>query len=211
MKNSKHKIVLDFDDTIVKSSEQIIAMLNKKYNLHKTMDDLTDWNYGSIYSNITDQEVTDLYSSSEFFNQVKPNTGVINFLVEFRYDYQYVVCTKGSIQNLKRKKQFLTTFFSFLNIRDWEFIGLPITNDAEHNLNKSVVDLSDCLFCVDDNIEALLSMNAPKKILIKNYRDFSWNEVPVNREDVYVINDFNDLIEMCRFDMKLRNEGIYLG
>ena len=74
-----------------------------------------------------------------------------------------------------------------------------------------MVDFSDCLFAVDDNINALLSINTSKKILIKNYSEYYWNETPINREDVYVINTFYELTQMCNFDIKLRNEGIYIG
>ena len=106
---------------------------------------------------------------------------------------------------------FLCHCFKQLNIQDWEFIGLETNDDSEYNLNKSMIDLSDCLFAVDDNINALLSINTPKKILLKNYAEYYWNETPINREDVYVINTFDELTEMCNFDIKLRNEGIYIG
>ena len=88
---------------------------------------------------------------------------------------------------------------------------METNDDTDYNLNKSIVDFSDCLFAIDDNVNALVSINAPKKILIKNYAEYYWNKTPINREDTYVINDFNDLIEMCDFDKKLRNEGIRIG
>lgn len=211
MKLEKQKIVLDFDDTLVKSSEQIIQMLNQRYNLNKTIEDLKDWGYSSIYSNITSQEVTDLYASEEFFEKVNWNEGVIIFLLEFKKYYNYIICSKGSKKNLKLKKEFLTKWFDKFNIKDWEFIGLETNDDTDYNLNKSAIDFSNCLFAIDDNVNALLSINTPKKILIKNYAEYYWNETPINKEDVYIINNFYELIEMCKFDIKLRNEGIYIG
>ena len=53
----KRKVVFDFDDTLVKSSEEIIRQINNKYNLNKTIDDLTDWNYSSIYKELKETEV----------------------------------------------------------------------------------------------------------------------------------------------------------
>ena len=211
MKLEKQKIVLDFDDTLVKSSEQIIQMLNQKYNLNKTIEDLKDWGYSSIYPNITSQEVTELYASEEFFKKVSWNEGARLFLLEFKKHYNYIVCSKGSKKNLKLKKDFLIEWFDNLGIKDWEFIGLETNDDTDYNLNKSMVNFSDCLFALDDNVNALLSINTPKKILIKNYAEYYWNKTPINREDVYVINNFYDLIEICKFDIKLRNEGIYIG
>lgn len=211
MNLEKQKIVLDFDDTLVKSSEQIIQMLNQRHNLNKTIKDLTDWGYSSIYPQITNQEVTELYSSYQFFEEVDWNKGVHKFLTTFKNEYNFIICSKGSKKNLMLKKQFLEYWFPLFHIKDWEFIGLETHDDSDYNLNKSMVDFSDCLFCVDDNVNALLSINTPKKILIKNFAEYYWNKTPINREDVYVINDFYDLIKMCEFDMKLRNEGIYIG
>lgn len=211
MKLEKQKIVLDFDDTLVKSSEQIIQMLNQKYNLNKTIKNLKDWGYSSIYPQITSQEVTELYADEEFFKNVNWNDGVKRFLSKFKKDYNFIICSKGSKQNLYFKHLFLIAQFEEMNITDWEFIGLETNDDIDCNLDKSMVDFSDCLFAVDDNVSALLSINTPKKILIKNYAEYYWNKTPINREDIYVINDFNDLIEMCDFDKKLRNEGIRIG
>ena len=211
MKLEKQKIVLDFDDTLVRSSEQIIQMLNQKYNLNKTIKGLKEWGYSSIYPQITSQEVTELYADKEFFKNVNWNNGAKQFLSKFKKDYNFIICSKGSKQNLYFKHLFLIAQFEEMNITDWEFIGLETNDDTDCNLNKSIVDFSDCLFAVDDNVSALLSINAPKKILIKNYAEYYWNKTPINREDTYVINDFNELIEMCNFDKKLRNEGICIG
>lgn len=211
MSLEKQKIVLDFDDTLVKSSEQIIEMLNQKHNLNKTIKDLTDWNYASIYPKITTQEITELYSDKTFFENVKWNDGAKSFLLEFKENYKFVICSKGSKQNLYFKHLFLMTRFEEMNILDWEFIGLKTNDDTDYNLNKSIIDFSDCLFAIDDNINALLSINTPKKILIKNYAEYYWNKTPINREDVYVINNFNELNSMCEFDRKLRKEGIHIG
>ena len=211
MNIQKQKIVLDFDDTMVKSSEQIIRMLNKKYGLNKTIEDLKDWSYSSIYPKITNAEIQELYSSIEFFNQVEWNIGVQEFLIKFNNEYEFIICSKGSKQNLFLKELFLNQHMSKMHIQDWTFIGLELNDETNCELNKSCIDFSNCIFAIDDNTNALLSINVPKKILIKNYADYYWNEIPTNQEDLYVVNTFDDLTEMCEFDIKLRNEGIYIG
>lgn len=211
MNLTKQKIVLDFDDTLVKSSEQIIHMINQKYNLNKTIEDLKDWNYTSIYPLLTPQEVTEFYSSEQFFKEVTWNEGARVFLLNFKKDYEFIVCSKGSEKNLSLKKSFLTFWFERLNIKDWKFIGIETKEDSDYTLNKSMIDFSDCIFCIDDNVNALLSINTPKKILLKNYAEYYWNKTPINREDVYVINNFYELNKMCMFDKKLKEEGVYIG
>lgn len=210
MKNIKPSIVLDFDDTLVNSSIQIINMLNQKYKLNKTIADLTDWNYSSIYSNITPKEVIEMYASPQFFNGITWGEGARLFLLEFSPLYKFIICSKGSLKNLELKKAFLTKWFTKMQIFDWEFVGIENDEEADFHLDKSSIDFSETLFCVDDNTNALLSINSPKKFLIKNYKDCYWNKTPINREDVYVINNFYDLIKICKFDEYLRKEGVCL-
>lgn len=48
-RNKKIKIYFDVDDTILNSSEAVIEILSHKYKINKTIKDLKDWNYQSIY------------------------------------------------------------------------------------------------------------------------------------------------------------------
>jgi 5'(3')-deoxyribonucleotidase len=205
----KRKVVFDFDDTLVKSSEEIIRQINNKYNLNKTINDLTDWNYSSIYKELKETEVLDLYASQEFFDNVKLNNGAKEFIDKFHSVYKFVVCSKGTKLNLEKKERFCDKLFENY---DYEFIGLEFNNEKDtKQLNKSCIDFSDCLFCLDDNVSSLTSINTPKKVLIKNYHEFPWNETPINETNIYVINSFKELEQICDFDLKLRNEGIVIG
>ena len=111
MKLEKNKIVLDFDDTLVKSSEQIIRMLNERYGLNKSIKDLTDWSYTSIYPRISIKEITELYASPQFFEQVHWNDSALKFILWFRDEYHFIICSKGSKENLRQKERFLSTWF----------------------------------------------------------------------------------------------------
>ena len=162
MNIQKQKIVLDFDDTMVKSSEQIIRMLNKKYGLNKTIEDLKDWSYSSIYPKITNAEIQELYSSIEFFNQVEWNIGVQEFLIKFNNEYEFIICSKGSKQNLLLKELFLNQHMSKMHIYDCAFIGLELNDETNCELNKSCIDFSNGKFAIDDNTNALLIINVPK-------------------------------------------------
>lgn len=213
MNFSKRKIVLDFDDTLFKSSEKVIEILNHRYGLNKTIKDLKDWGYCSIYGKITQQEVLDIYASEKMFmgdSYSLLNEGVVDFLKYAKNKYQIVIYTKGSKQNLINKKKFCDKNKTLFG-KDYEFLGIETFDEKEgYKLDKSLYDLSDCLFAVDDNIEALNSMNVPFKILIKNYQEQNWNKTPIN-SNVYVINNFNELLVMCQFDEQLRDKGEIIG
>ena len=51
------KVFCDFDNTLVMSDRTIIDMINKKYKINKTENDIHDWGYRSILENIKKEEV----------------------------------------------------------------------------------------------------------------------------------------------------------
>ena len=63
---SKLKLYLDCDDTITNSSETVVKIICKRHGINKTIKDLKDFEYKSIYKNITTEEVIDIYESDEF-------------------------------------------------------------------------------------------------------------------------------------------------
>ena len=199
--NYKPSIVLDFDDTLVKSSEAIIKILNKKFGLNKTVADSKDWNFRSINRNLTEQDIDNLFATKEFFEIVRWNDNAIDFLKKFQEEYDYIICSKGTKNNLILKKDFLELELKVKLGINYEFIGLEFSQN-ESSLAKGDINFSQCLFCIDDNTEAVKSINTPVKFLIKNFTDTSWNQTPKNLEGLYVVNTFKEIIEICDFDLE---------
>jgi hypothetical protein len=212
-KLEKKKIVLDFDDTIVKSKEEVLRQINNTYKINKDISELKDYGFKTINGDMTREEVLSFFENKEFFDNVKLNNGIYEFFEEFKDTYYFIICTKGTIDNLTRKIDYLIRLFNVLgfNIDEWEFLGAVIDTEQKASFDKSKYDFSDCLFAVDDNVFCLESMNVHKKILIKNHFESYWSEVPINSKNYYVVNDFYDIIEMCRFDQKLNEKGIILN
>ena len=206
----KPNIVLDFDDTLVKSSEAIIKMLNKKFGLNKTISDSKDWNFRSINRNLTEQDINNLFATKEFFDTVQWNENAIKFLQKFKKEYNYIICSKGTKQNLELKEVFLEKELKEKFQIDYDFIGLEFINQKS-SLNKGSINFSQCLFCIDDNTEAIESINTPIKFLIKNYTNTNWNQTPKNMEGVYVVNTFEEIIQVCEFDLELKRKGEKIG
>lgn len=205
---TKRSIVLDFDDTLVKSSEQIVRMINQKYHTNKNIEHLSEWDYSSIYPGITKEEIMEFYGSNEFFNNVELNDGVKEFVTTFSDKFNFIVCSKGDKRNIRKKRIYCDKLFFNTS---YQFIGLSFKDEQGFELNKSEIDFSDCIFCVDDNISSMASINTPKKILIKNYHEYYWNRTPKNLDNIYVINSFYDLIDMCKFDYQNLERGIRIG
>lgn len=208
--NYKPSIVLDFDDTLVKSSEAIIKILNKKFGLNKTVADSKDWNFRSINRNLTEQDINNLFETEEFFNTVQWNENALNFLQKFKEEYNYIICSKGTKQNLELKEKFLEIELKEKFQIDYEFIGLEFISQKS-SPNKGNINFSQCLFCIDDNTEAIESINTPIKFLIKNYTNTNWNQTPKNIEGVYVVNTFEEIIQVCEFDLEMKRRGEKIG
>ena len=74
MKNlEKQKILIDIDDTVLKSSEEMIRELNLKNGTNKTIDNIKDYGYRSIDKNITKHDITYMYGSENFWSNIEFN------------------------------------------------------------------------------------------------------------------------------------------
>jgi hypothetical protein len=205
MKLERQKILIDIDDTFFKSSEEIIRQLNNKNNTTKTIDDLIDYGYRSIDNNITQEEINQMYSSDEFFENVAFNDGAIEFIIKYSERFDIIFVSYGTEENLLKKANMLNDFVLKHNLNNIYFAAFE-TGKA----NKSEILLNDVYVAIDNHAGHLDELNAPKKILLKNFKEVDWNQVPINDEYTYTANTFKDIDEMIDFDLKLKNMGVWI-
>lgn len=205
MKLEKQKILIDIDDTFLKSSEEIIRQLNEKNKTLKTIDDLTDYAYRSIDSNITQEEIEQMYASYEFFQNVEFNDGAIDFLIKYSKLFNIVFVSYGTLKNLEQKAKLLTVIANRYLLDNIYFVSVE-TGKA----NKSEILLDNVYLAIDNHSGHLQELNAPKKILFKNFQDVDWNKPLINDENTYMVNSFKEIDEMIKFDLKLKDEGVWL-
>ena len=201
----RQQILIDIDDTFLKSFEVIIRQLNKKNNTCKTINDLRDYQYRSIDENITQEDINRMYASEEFFNNVNFNDGAIDFIVKYSKIFDIVFISYGTEENLLRKIKLLNDFVQRYNLDHIFFASCEIGK-----ANKREVLLDNIYLAIDNHSEHLEEMQSPKKILLKNFIDVEWNQVPTNDENTYVVNSFSDIDVMIEFDLKLKNMGIWV-
>jgi hypothetical protein len=205
MRLDKQKILIDIDDTFLKSSEEIIRQLNHKNGTSKTIDDLTDYKYRSIDSNITQEDINNMYASQEFFTNVAFNDGAINFIIKYSKIFDIIFVSYGTEENLLRKTLMLNNFVLNYNLDGVFFASFEIGK-----ANKSEILLDNVYLAIDNHSEHLQELNAPKKILLKNFKEVDWNKTPINNEYTYIANSFDDIDQMIEFDLKLKNMGVWL-
>jgi len=205
--SNKQTIFLDVDDVIFNSSEVVLSILNKKYNLHKTDADIKDWSYNSIYRGMTRMMVEEIFESDDFWSQIKIREEFINSILKddrIRKGYNWAFVTQGNNNNLLKKVVF------FLNqpeeykeyFDSVEFYGIGL------NESKNKVDMINGIQ-VDDNFEKLSNTNAALKVLLKNDRETKHNNYGcatemVNRDDLYIINTFKELENILLFNLEER-------
>lgn len=189
--NNKPKIFIDADDTILMSSETVIDMLNERYNIspQKTIKNLKDWGYRSIYTGVSGEIISDIYDSDEFFIRVQVNPAFEKFYRKFKHHLEFYIVTKGTFLNLKKKQNYFAQKYP-----DIKFIGCPHYFENE-NFTKAEVDMKGGIQ-IDDRCDCLTT-NADCKFLLKNDRDLSWNKYEGGLHgNVYVVNTWEE-IETC--------------
>lgn len=186
------KVFLDCDDTIINSSKCIIDLLNKKNSSNKTIDDLFDFYYRSIDHAISPDDVIKLFESDDFWNSVQYNTGFLKYkeFIDSNFDVEIVSC--GTELNLEKKKEFLKGV-------GYKFRGVFI--DDTTNLCKSCINMQGGIQ-IDDNIRSIENTNAAIKILLKNGHDFSWNNPKPNIDNLYVVQDWEEIYHILEFFKK---------
>ena len=192
-KTEKLNIYLDADDTILKSSEAVIKILNSRYGLNKTYEDMTDWEYKSIYPKMTNKMVEEIYSSDEFFDIVEFDEKFIKFYENNKKHCNFYIVTKGDEDNLSRKEKKIRELMG----DDVKFYGL-ISNG---NYDKSGIDMKNGIQ-VDDRTDCLTSSNAVIKILLTHSKELPWNETPINEENFYVMPGWEEAGETLEFIYK---------
>ena len=205
MKLERQKILIDIDDTLLRSSDEIIRQLNNKNGTSKTIKDLTDYEYLSIDPTVTQEDIRRMYASDEFFDNVKFNSGAIQFLKKYSEIFDIVFVSYGTDENIKKKIAFLDALVNFYNMQNVYFVSCPTGI-----CSKSDVLLDHVYLAIDNHSGHLEDYNDPKKILLRNYLNVKWNQPPINDEITYVADTFYDIIEMIDFDLKLKDMGVWL-
>lgn len=188
---SKLKLYLDCDDTITNSSETVVKIICKRYGLDKTIKDLKDFEYKSIYKDITTEEVVDIYESDEFWELVdlKDDFKRVKDQLKELFDINIVTC--GTEINFGKKKKFIDKHL------EMPMIGVSIYK--EKRFDKSEVDMLGGIQ-IDDNHKCLQT-NASIKVLLKDFRINNLHKefVEAGEENMYVVRDWFELLELLKF------------
>lgn len=192
-------LYIDFDNTVVNSSEVIVKMLNESFGEDKDWKKLRRYDFKDLFPSCSYWETERCFESDKMFEEVELLPEVYETLNSFKDKFDKVsVVTIGTDINLEKKRIFVKNRFPF----DIELIG--IKNDGRSN--KGSVDMRDGVF-IDDHIDCLHSSNAKVKILIKTSENAEWSKIEPN-DDIYVVNNWYEIYSILDFITK--NKEMYL-
>lgn len=183
-------IYIDFDNTIVSSNQRVIDILNTKYNINKSEEDLSDYDFQSI-APISIKDKNNIFESDEFFLGLDFKSGFLKFFDKYKDKVNFIVITKGSEENLRKKEVWLKSHL------DKEIKILGVTNDS---LSKNVVDMRGCIQ-IDDCTNAL-DTNAEIKILYKSGNNFPWQNLYEGNCGILITNNWSEIDEIVEFYMQ---------
>lgn len=192
-------LYVDFDNTIVNSSEVIVKMLNEQFGENKDYRKLRKYDFRDLFPNCSYWDIEKYFESDKMFEQLELYPESYNTLNSFKDKFENItIVTIGTEDNIEKKRKFIKDKFSFnINLIDIENHGRS---------NKSSVDMRDGVF-IDDHVDCLHSSNAKIKILIKTNENAEWSKIEPN-EDIYVVNNWYEVYSILDFITK--NEEMYL-
>lgn len=182
------KIFVDFDDTLAMSSATVVDYLNEKYGSSKTVNDVHDWCYRSVYRHMTPKMVEDVYAGDYFWN----NVALFRDAVDILRGHDVTVCSCGCSENLRRKAQFISE-----SALGYGIAFIDTQGGRKSGRDKCEFDMAGAVQ-IDDRVDSLLYTNAAVKILFKNGNSHTWQKIPAGA-DIYVVDTWQEIEELLRW------------
>ena len=175
-------IYLDFDDTITDSVQNLVRIVNKRYDKRVRWNDIGEWDFSDVYPDMPHKDIVKVFGEQEFFDTLYAKEYAILALHKLSKRNDIFIVSKCDDTASKRKYEWIKSHLHDTGI-DVEFTAIPL------NSSKGLVDMSGGIF-VDDNVRFLKETNAKYKILFNNHRKFDaeqdWKGLEVdNWYDLY--------------------------
>lgn len=174
-------IYIDFDDTIASSIENVVRIVNKRYNRNVKPQDIGMWDFSDVYPDIPLKDIVSVFGEKEFFKTLKLKNDVIPTLRRYgKYNHLIIVSKVDGIA-IKEKYDWIKEHLIDIGI-DIEFRGIPLGK------SKGIIDMADGIM-IDDNAQFLKETNAKYKILYKCDRAFDGTQ----DWDGYAVSNWKEL------------------
>lgn len=175
------KIFIDFDDTIAMSIENVLRIVNKRYNKNVSVEDIGKWDFSDVYPDIPLKDIVKVFGEEEFFKTLKLKQNVLPVLRKYTKYNDVIIVSKTDMTAMQRKNAWINEHIKSFGI-SLRFIGIMLKS------SKGILDMSGGIM-IDDNATFLNETNAKYKILYKNNRKFD----ELQEWDGYTVSSWKEL------------------
>lgn len=175
------KIFIDFDDTITMSVENVLRIVNKRYNKNVSVEDIGKWDFSDVYPDIPLKDIVKVFGEEEFFKTLKLKQNVLPVLRKYTKYNDVIIVSKTDMTAMQRKNEWINEHIKSFGI-PIRFVGIMLKS------SKGILDMSDGIM-IDDNATFLNETNAKYKILYKNNRKFD----ELQEWDGYTVSNWKEL------------------
>lgn len=205
----KQTIFWDLDDVVFNSTEVVVDIINKNFRepnhlSPRSIQDVKDWGYKSIYAPLTQNQVHEIFKSQQFWDSIQVKQDFLSLAKSgVLSHYNNVIVTAGVNETFTKKKALLQRTLEDNNLSyDKIFSDFFGITDI-HNFDKSVVDMKDGIQ-IDDAYFNLIDTNARCKILLKNYMETvsnnSFGDYKEILDNLYEVNNFAEIHQILEFN-----------
>ena len=161
-------IYLDFDNTIVNTTEAICTLYNEDFCYYKKFKpvswyDIETWCFKEC-SCATKEYINTYFNQPRFFEKVQFIYYAKETIEKLAQEYNIKIVSMGYKPNLRLKKEWIKK-----NLPGIDFIGVNLKKHKD----KCHIDMSNGVL-IDDNVNMLITSNAQGKICFGE--TYKWNE-----------------------------------
>ena len=198
---NKHKIFLDFDETIAMSIKAFVDTYKERHRHdilleegypYPIWEDVFTWNMRCEMPKLELDELNEIFDSPRFFDNLatyadSDGLSIVDFIAELqeRNDVEVFIASKGNSSNLHQKRDFLQQKLPFFDLDKF----IPMQGTV---MNKS--ELNGLILC-DDHEDNLYSANVKYRVLV-NYSGQikEWNARAMGDDSIYKCCSVSDII-----------------
>ena len=101
------KIFIDFDDTIAMSVENVLRIVNKRYNKNVSVEDIGKWDFSDVYPDIPLKNIVKVFGEEEFFKTLRLKQDVLPVLRKYTKYNDVIIVSKTDMNAMQRKNTWI--------------------------------------------------------------------------------------------------------
>lgn len=187
----KNNLFLDFDGTLVDSVKSFTQVYSDRYKNHSqyikpNLSLIKKWNFSDQCPLLQNDEVEDIFASSNFFDCLEPFSNTIKILEKLKDEYNITIISIGTYNNISLKSLYIAKTFPFID----NFIG--IVNKGvimNKSIIKGLINPNILNVFLDDNANNLFSIQDSSLVrFCYGALKTEWNEKWINNNGKWLKN-----------------------